>query len=200
MELMVRNLQLAIESQKQIQVHETAEMKELFQQLTSDVEHKVEEEQVQQFASDLVHNHEQLRTIKEEISSVANNTAAVVNNSKNCFSSSLTSPKQSKFSSAPKDSHSSNVSNGTMLFNPVLATWQAHGMQQDILPEGTTAQFLSVGNALGYGGQVFPDFKAFAIHLPFDRCRTWIHSFLATPKYLMVPVACKLLELNLHSL
>jgi len=58
-------------------------------------------------------------------------------------------------------------------------------MQQDILPEGTKAQFLSVGNALGYGGQVFSDFKVFAIHLPFDHCCTWIHSFLATPKYFM---------------
>ena len=58
-------------------------------------------------------------------------------------------------------------------------------MQQDILQEGTKAQFLSVGNALGYGGQVFSDFKVFAIHLPFDCCLTWIHWFLATPKYLM---------------
>ena len=58
-------------------------------------------------------------------------------------------------------------------------------MQQDILPEGTKAQFLSVGNALGYGGQIFSDFKVFAIHLQFDHCCTWIHLFLATPKYLM---------------
>ena len=72
-----------------------------------------------------------------------------------------------------------------MLFNPVPATLQAHSMQQDILPEGTKAQFLSLGNALGYGGQVFSDFKAFAIHLPFDHCSTWVHLFLATPKYLM---------------
>jgi len=46
---------------------------------------------------------EVVQTINKEILSVANNTAAVVNNSKNCFSSSLTSPKQSKFSSGPKD-------------------------------------------------------------------------------------------------
>ena len=58
-------------------------------------------------------------------------------------------------------------------------------MQQDILPEGTKAQFLSVGTALGYGGQVFSDFKVFAIHLPFDCGSTWIHLVLATPKYLM---------------
>ena len=155
------------QSQKQIQVQELAEMQDHIQHENAD-------------------NHEQLRmevvqTINKEISSVANNTAAVVNNSKSCFSSSLTSPKQSKFSSAPKDSHNSNVSNGTMLFNAVRATRQAHCMQQDILP----AQFLSVGNALGYGGQVFSDFKVFAIHLPFNPCSTWIHSFLATPKYLM---------------
>ena len=151
MELMVWNLQLAIESQNQIQVHEPAEMKDQIQQdvqqIASDMKHKVKEEQVQQFASDLVYNHEQLQmevvqTINKEISSVANNTVAVVNHSKNCFSSSLTSPKQSKFSSAPKDSHNSIVSNGTMFFNPVQATRQAHNMQQDILPEGTTAQFL----------------------------------------------------------
>ena len=72
-----------------------------------------------------------------------------------------------------------------MFVNPVSATWQAHCMQQDILPEGTKAQFLSVGNALGYGGQVFSDFKVFAIHLPFNHCSTWIHLVLATPKYLM---------------
>ena len=72
-----------------------------------------------------------------------------------------------------------------MLFNPVQATWQAHHMQQDILPEGTKAQFLSVGTALGYGGQVFSDFKVFAIRLLFDCSITWIHLFLATPKYLM---------------
>ena len=116
---------------------------------------------------------------------MANNTAAVVNHSKNCLSSSPTSPKQSKFSSAPKDLHNSNVSNGTLLFNPVQATWQAHHMQQDILPEDTKARFLSVGNALGYGWQKNSDFKAFAIHLPFNCCSTWIHLFLATPKYLM---------------
>ena len=67
----------------------------------------------------------------------------------------------------------------TMLFNPVQATRQAH------LPEGTTAQFLSVGNALGYGRQKNSDLKVFAIHLLFNCGSTWIHSFLATPKYLM---------------
>ena len=72
-----------------------------------------------------------------------------------------------------------------MLFNPVQATQQAHHMQHNILPEGTKAHFLSVGNALGYGGQVFSDYKAFAIHLPFNCSSTWIHLFLATPKYLM---------------
>ena len=89
MELMVRNLQLTIESQKQIQVQELAEMQDHIQHEIAD-------------------NHEQLlmevvQTINTEILSVANNTAAVMNNSKHCFSSSLTSPKQSKFSSAPKD-------------------------------------------------------------------------------------------------
>ena len=79
---------------------------------------------------------EVVQTINEEILSVVNNTAAVVNFSKNHFSP--TSPKQSKFSSAPKVLHNSNVSNSTMLLNPVLATWQAHHMQQDILPESTT--------------------------------------------------------------
>ena len=64
------------QSQKQMQVQEVAEMQD-------HVEHEIAE------------NHEQLpmevvETINEEISSVANNTAAVVNNSKNCFSSSLT--------------------------------------------------------------------------------------------------------------
>ena len=113
-----------------------------------------------------------VQTINEEIVKVVNNTAADVNYSKNGFSQ--TSPKQSKFSSAPKDSHNSNVSNCTVLFNPVQATWQAHHMQQDILPEGTKEQFLSVGNALGYEGQVFSDFKAFAIHLPSYCCSTWI--------------------------
>ena len=136
---------------------------------------------------------EVVQTINKEISSVVNNTAADVNYSKNGFS--LTSPKQSKFSSAPKDSHNSNVFNSTVFFNPVRATWQAHHMQQDILPESTTsnmltpinskAQFFSVGNALCYGEQVFSDFKAFAIHLPFNSGSTWIHLFLATPKYLM---------------
>ena len=149
------------QSQKQTQVQELAEMQDHIQHEFAD-------------------NHEQLwmevvQTINNEISSVANNTAAVVNNSKNCFSSYLTSPKQSNFSSAPKDLHNSNFSNGTMLFNPVQATWQAHHMQQDILPQGTKAQFLSVGNALGYGGQVFSDFKVFAIHLPFNCGSTWIH-------------------------
>ena len=90
------------------QAKEMAEIKEDVQQISSDMTHKVEEEQVQQFASYLVHNHEQLQmevvqTINKESSSVANNSAAVVNNSKNCFSSSLTLPKQSKFASAPKD-------------------------------------------------------------------------------------------------
>ena len=129
---------------------------------------------------ELVNNHEQLQmevvqTINKEISSVVTNTVAVVNFSKNSFSP--TSPLQSKFSSAPKDSHISNVSKRTMFFNPVLATRQAHHMQQDILPESTTlnmstptnskVQFFSVGNALCYGGRVLSDFKAFAIHLPF---------------------------------
>ena len=40
MELMVLNLQLVIESQNQIQVHEPAEMKDV-QQIASDMKHKV---------------------------------------------------------------------------------------------------------------------------------------------------------------
>ena len=163
---------------------------------------------------------ELVQTISKEISSVANNTAAVVNNSNHCFSSSLTSPKQSKFSSVPKDSHNSNVSNCTMLFNPVRATRQAHRMQQDILPESTTsnmstpinfkAQFLSVGNALCYGGRVFSDFKAFAIHRVFQTSRLLQSISLSTAaahgftRFWPLPNILwrlpKLLELNLHSL
>ena len=71
------------QSQKQIQVQELAEMQDHIQHEIAD-------------------NHKQLlmevvQTINKEILSVANNTAAVMNNSKNCFSSSQTSPKQSKF-------------------------------------------------------------------------------------------------------
>ena len=112
------------QSQKQIQVQELAEMQDHIQHEIAD-------------------NHEQLQmevvqTINKKILSVANSTAAVLNDSKNCFSSSLTSAKQSKFSSTPKDSHNSNVSNCTVLFNPVLATWQS-----SYLPYGSNNQVVS---------------------------------------------------------
>ena len=106
------------QSQQQIQVQELAEMQDHIQHEIADNHKQLQMEVVQ--------------TINKEILSVGNNTAAVVNFPKSRFSSSPTSPKQSKFSSAPKDLHNSNVSNCTMLFNPVLATWQAHSMQQDI--------------------------------------------------------------------
>ena len=92
---------------------------------------------------------EVVQTINKEIASVVTNTAADMTNSKNGFSP--TSPKQSKFSSAPKDLHISNVSNSTMFFTPVLATRQAHHMQQDILPESTT---LNMSTPIHFQGAV----------------------------------------------